>query len=113
MEDLRKRLLQIEERLVYLGWIKEDPKWGNLATLTQQLQDMRAAFYELSQENLIEKIGALEESLAFLEARCEEGLSPLERVRIVRSPLRFSLKDILENVYEEYTELVEIGRAHV
>jgi acetyl-CoA carboxylase carboxyl transferase subunit beta len=29
----------------------------------------------------------------------------MERVRIVRSPLRFSLKDILENVYEEYTEL--------
>lgn len=113
MEDLRKRLLQIEERLVYLGWIKEDPKWGNLATLTQQLQDMRAAFYELSQENLTEKIGALEESLAFLEARCEEGLSPLERVRIVRSPLRFSLKDILENVYEEYTELGGVEDANI
>jgi acetyl-CoA carboxylase carboxyl transferase subunit beta len=29
----------------------------------------------------------------------------MERVRIVRSIQRFSLKDILENVYEDYTEL--------
>ncbi len=29
----------------------------------------------------------------------------MERVRIVRNPLRFSLKDILENVYDDYTEL--------
>lgn len=29
----------------------------------------------------------------------------MERVRIVRSIQRFTLKDILENVYEDYTEL--------
>jgi acetyl-CoA carboxylase carboxyl transferase subunit beta len=29
----------------------------------------------------------------------------MERVRIVRSPQRFTLKDILENVYEDFTEL--------
>ncbi|MBW2471747.1 MAG: acetyl-CoA carboxylase carboxyl transferase subunit alpha/beta, partial [Deltaproteobacteria bacterium] len=39
------------------------------------------------------------------EERCEENLSPMERVRIVRSPQRFTLKDILENVYEDFTEL--------
>ena len=51
--------------------------------------------------------------IAFLEERCEEGLTPMERVRIVRSPLRFSLKDILENVYEEYTELGGEGEYNI
>jgi acetyl-CoA carboxylase carboxyl transferase subunit beta len=37
----------------------------------------------------------------------------MERVRIVRSPLRFSLKDILENVYEEYTELGGEGEFNI
>ncbi|ADH85167.1 acetyl-CoA carboxylase carboxyl transferase subunit alpha/beta [Desulfurivibrio alkaliphilus] len=105
MEDLRKRLLKAEERISYLGWIKEGSEWANLPALQEKLQSLRDAFYEHSHEHLAEKIGALEESLTFLESRCEETLSPMERVRIVRSPLRFSLKDILENVYEEYTEL--------
>lgn len=105
MEHLRKRLLKVEERTVYLGQIKEGPEWGNLPTLHENLKEVRDSFYDLSHEILAEKIGALEEAISFLEARCEESLSSMERVRIVRSPLRFSLKDLLENVYEEYTEL--------
>ncbi len=105
MEDLRKRLLKADERISYLAWIKEGDEWANLPALQEKLKSLRDAFYEHSHEHLAEKIGALEESLTFLEARCEESLSSMERVRIVRSPLRFSLKDMLENVYEEYTEL--------
>ncbi|MCI5144022.1 MAG: acetyl-CoA carboxylase carboxyl transferase subunit alpha/beta, partial [Candidatus Electrothrix sp. AR3] len=55
----------------------------------------------------------LEDSVRFLEERCEEGLTPMERVRIVRSPIRFSMKDILENVYEEYKELGGEGEANI
>ena len=105
MEDLRKRLLKVEERISYLGQIKEGPEWGNLPALQDNFKKLRDSFYELEHDDLAVKIGALEESVAFLEARCEETLSSMERVRIVRSPLRFSLKDLLENVYEEYTEL--------
>lgn len=105
MEHLRKRLLKVEERTVYLGQIKEGPEWGNLPALHESLKEVRDSFYDLSHETLAEKIGTLEEAISFLEFRCEESLSSMERVRIVRSPLRFSLKDLLENVYEEYTEL--------
>ena len=105
MEDLRKRLLKAEERISYLGQIKDSPDWGNLPALQEKLKSLRDAFYELSHDDLAARIGELEEELGFIEARCEESLSPMERVRIVRSPLRFSLKDLLENVYEEYTEL--------
>ena len=105
MEDLRKRLLKAEERIVYLAWIKEGVEWGNLPSLQEQFNSLRDGFYEFELETLAEKIGALEEGITFTEARCDEILSSMERVRIVRSPLRFSLKDLLENVYEEYTEL--------
>lgn len=105
MEDLRKRLLKTEERISYLAQLKEGSDWGNLAGLQEKLVSLRNKFYDLREEALSEEIRAFEDSLSFLEARCEESLSAMERVRIVRSPLRFSLKDILENVYEDYTEL--------
>jgi len=105
MEDLRKRLLKTGERISYLSQIKEGSEWGNLPGLQEKFETLRDRFYDYSEEELAEKVRSLEEALTFLEERCEENLAPMERVRIVRNPLRFSLKDILENVYEDYTEL--------
>lgn len=105
MEDLRKRLLKLEERTSYLSQIKDGVEWGNLSGLREKYVALRDKFYEYTEDQLAEEIGAVEESVSFLEARCEETLSSMDRVRIVRNPHRFSLKDILENVYEDYTEL--------
>ena len=105
MEDLRKRLLKVEERTSYLSQIKDGVEWGNLSGLREKFVTLRDRFYEYTEEQLSAEIRAFEESLSFLEARCEETLTSMDRVRIVRNPHRFSLKDILENVYEDYTEL--------
>jgi len=105
MEDLRKRLLKIEERISYLIQIKDGSEWGNLSGLREKFTRLRDRFYDFKEEEMVSEIRAFEDSLSFLEARCEETLSPMERVRIVRNPHRFTLKDILENVYEDYTEL--------
>jgi len=105
MEDLKKRLLKIEERINYLVQIKAGSEWGNLAALVETLQQFKTAFYDYTEEKLAGEIRKVEDSVAFLEDRFEENLTSMERVRIVRSPQRFSLKDILENVYEDYTEL--------
>ncbi len=105
MEDLRKRLLKTGERISYLSQIKEGSEWGNLPGLQEKFETLRDRFFDYSEEDLAEKVRSLEDALTFLEERCEENLTPMERVRIVRNPLRFSLKDILENVYEDYTEL--------
>ncbi len=105
MDDLRKKILEIESRTDYLVQIKDGGEWGNLSDFQVKIRTLKQSYYDLAEEDLLKELHALEEALCFLECRCEEGLSPLERVRIVRSPLRFTLKDILENVYEEYTEL--------
>jgi acetyl-CoA carboxylase carboxyl transferase subunit beta len=105
MEDIRKRLLKSDERITYLSQLKEGSDWGNLTGLREKFQNLRDSFYDLTEEKLSAEVRNLEEAISFLEERCEENLTSMERVRIVRSPLRFSLKDILECVYEEYTEL--------
>lgn len=105
MEDIRKRLLKCTERITYISHVKEGMEWGNLSALQEKLENIKKSFYDLAELELRRQIDTLEESISFLEQRCEENLTPMDRVRIVRSPLRFSLQDILENVYEDYTEL--------
>ncbi|MCK5194425.1 MAG: acetyl-CoA carboxylase carboxyl transferase subunit alpha/beta, partial [Desulfobulbaceae bacterium] len=105
MEDIRKQLLKASERINYLVQIKDDEEWGNLSGLQEKFENIREAFYDVPEDELRKRVRTLEESITFLEERCQEHLAPMERVRIVRSPLRFSLKDILENVYEDYSEL--------
>ncbi|MGW8287115.1 MAG: acetyl-CoA carboxylase carboxyl transferase subunit alpha/beta [Desulfobulbales bacterium] len=105
MDDLRKRLHKTEERLNYLIRVKDSSSWGNLSGFQEKYTHLKNSFYDFEEVKLSEKIHELEEALSFIEERCEENLSPMERVRIVRSPQRFTLKDILENVYEDFTEL--------
>ncbi len=105
MENLRKRLLKTEERINYLISIKDSNEWGNISGFQEKHNHLLHSYYDYSEEDLAEELRKLEDSLTFLEERCEENLTSMERARIVRSPLRFSLKDILENIYEEYTEL--------
>jgi acetyl-CoA carboxylase carboxyl transferase subunit beta len=105
MENFRKRLLKSEERVSYLQQIKQDSKGANISGLEEKLQQIKKGFYDLGESRLEEEITVLEEAISFLEKRCEENLTPMERVRIVRNPMRFTLKDILENVYDDYTEL--------
>lgn len=105
MNELLKRLYKIEERINYLIQVKDFTNWGNLFGFQETCTTLKQNPYEYSEEQFRVEIRKLDESISFLEERAEEQLTPMERVRIVRTIERFSLKDILENVYEDYTEL--------
>ncbi len=105
MKELVKQLLKIEERINYLLQIKDYSNWGNLDGFKKNCDELKRTVYDHTEEEFSAAIRNLNESITFLEERAEEHLTPMERVRIVRSIQRFSLKDILENVYEDYTEL--------
>ncbi len=105
MQEIRKRLTKIEERLNYISQVKGSEKWGNVDSVLQRFVAVRDAIFDISTDKMATKIHTLEDEISFLEERAEESLTGMDRVRIVRSPLRFSLKDILENVYDDYTEL--------
>jgi acetyl-CoA carboxylase carboxyl transferase subunit beta len=113
MKELLKQLLKIEERINYLLQVKDFSNWGNLDGFKKNCDQLKLNIYEHTEEKLSAEIRKLNESISFLEERAEEHLTPMERVRIVRSIQRFSLKDILENVYEDYTELGGEGDANV
>jgi acetyl-CoA carboxylase carboxyl transferase subunit beta len=105
MKELLKKLVKIEERINYLLQIKDYSNWGNLDGFKKNCDQLKHNVYDYTEPQLDTEIRKLDESISFLEERAEENLTPMERVRIVRSVQRFSLKDILENVYEDYTEL--------
>lgn len=113
MKELLKQLLKIEERINYLLQVKDYSNWGNLDGFKKNCDQLKLTVYDHTEDKLSAEIRKLNESISFLEERAEEHLSPMERVRIVRSIQRFSLKDILENVYEDYTELGGEGDANV
>lgn len=105
MQEIRKRLLKIDERITYLIQVKGSAAWSNVDSLQERFGAVRDSIFDLSHDALNTKINGLEDELTFLEERGEESLTSMDRVRIVRSPLRFSLKDLLENIYDDYTEL--------
>jgi len=105
MKEQLKQLQNIEERIDYLIQIKDYSNWGNLDGFKEKSQKLKQTVYDFDEEELSAEIRKLNDSICFLEERAEEQLTPMERVRIVRSIQRFSLKDILENVYNDYTEL--------
>ena len=105
MNELLQQLQKIEERISYLLQIKDYSSWGNLDGLKATCERLKQTMYDYSVERMRGEIRKISDSIGFLEERAEEHLTPMERVRIVRSAQRFSLKDILENVYEDYTEL--------
>ncbi len=113
MNEQLKQLQKIEERINYLLQIKDYTNWGNLEGFKATCDQLKQTVYDHTEEQILGEIRKLNESISFLEERAEEHLSPMERVRIVRSIQRFSLKDILENVYEDYTELGGEGDANV
>ena len=113
MKEQLKKLLKLEERINYLIQIKDFSSWGNLTGFKETCEQLKQTVYDHTEEQLLQEIGKLDDSISFLEERAEEQLTPMERVRIVRNAMRFSLKDILENVYEDYTELGGAGDANI
>ncbi len=113
MNDLVKQLHTLEQRISYISHIKESDSWGNLAGFKNDCEQLKESIYDTEKDVFQLALDKIENGISFLEARCEEDLTAIERVRIVRNPMRFSLKDILENVYEEYTELGGEGETNV
>jgi len=92
MNEQLKQLHKIEERINYLLQVKDFTSWGNLDGFKSTCDRLKQTVYDHTVEELSGEIRKLDESISFLEERAEEQLTPMERVRIVRSAQRFSLE---------------------
>ena len=105
MTQTEKQILDLTERLRYIEDIFGNRENANIALLRSKLNDFKASQPELSTGQLSRQIASLSNLFDFLENKLEKELTPMDKVRIVRHPQRICLKDILENVYDNYTEI--------
>ena len=103
--DSEKRLLELDNRLSYLRDIFGETENSNISLLQAKLAAFQSALPTLSEKETAAQVHALEDLFSFLEKKLEKSLTPMDRVRIVRHPMRICLKDILEHVYDNYTEI--------
>ena len=113
MADSGKLLNQFADRISFLVDIKGNSEWANLNELLERVQGLSQSLYDIAEAQLFETIDQIEDRIAFLEDRVAEKLSPAEIVNVVRNPQHSSLIDILENVYDSYTELGGEGDCNI
>ncbi|QJA05464.1 acetyl-CoA carboxylase carboxyl transferase subunit alpha/beta [Thermosulfurimonas marina] len=112
MSELYRELTDLWERALYLRDIKGED-FESLAEVMAHLEDLRNRFYEEPSGVLRERLLSLRSKLEELEDLAARTLTPYEIVKIVRHPQRFTLLDILENVYDSYTELGGEGEINI
>ncbi|GAB1411096.1 acetyl-CoA carboxylase carboxyl transferase subunit alpha/beta [Desulfovibrionales bacterium] len=103
--DIEKRIQELRDRLKYVQDIFGPTENTNVTMLEAKLGEYIAREPGLSKQDATRQLETLEELYRFLERKLERELSAMNKVRIVRHPQRICLKDILENVYDNYTEI--------
>jgi acetyl-CoA carboxylase carboxyl transferase subunit beta len=103
--DIEKRTQILTERLRYIQDIFGHKENVNIKLLESKLKEFSLKERELGVPDKVRFLTSLEDLFGFLEKKLERDLTPMDKVRIVRHPQRICLKDILENVYDNYTEI--------
>ena len=103
--DIDKGIQELSARLRYIGDIFGFRGSDNYKLLSAKLTDFLDQQAWLDSTERQARFVQLAELFGFLESRLEEEMTPMDRVRIVRHPQRVCLSDILENVYDNYTEI--------
>jgi len=103
--NIEKRMYALAERLQYMRDIFAGIPHENLDLLENKLNEYRERQTWDNQVDPSADISNLEDLFVFVERKLEPHLSPMDKVRIVRHPQRICLRDILENVYDNFTEI--------
>ena len=103
--NIEKRIQSLRDRLSYLQDIFAGKHGDNANLLHERLETFteRARWGQLDDPH--SEMASLEDLFAYVEKRLEECITPMDKVRIVRHPQRICLRDILENVYDNFTEV--------
>ncbi|MBQ7738314.1 MAG: acetyl-CoA carboxylase carboxyl transferase subunit alpha/beta, partial [Desulfovibrionaceae bacterium] len=103
--NIEKRLQALQERLVYLKDIFAGKHADSATLLEERLSSLSHRLVQGLVFDPYTDIASLEDLFVYVEGRLDATITPMDRVRIVRHPQRICLKDILENVYDTYTEV--------
>ncbi|MDR2502957.1 MAG: acetyl-CoA carboxylase carboxyl transferase subunit alpha/beta [Deltaproteobacteria bacterium] len=107
--DTDKKLQQIMEQHNYMRDILAGKNNENLRLLSSRVEELQSRLPALNPEERRAAVDALADLFSFVEKKLEAELTPMDKAHIVRHPQRVCLRDILENVYDNYTEIGSMG----
>lgn len=102
---VEKKLTELLERVNYARDILGNKARPELDAFAKEIAEFPAKHMNHSDDHVEKAALSLEKRLATMESAIDAQLSAMDKVRIVRHPQRVCLKDILENVYDNYTEI--------
>lgn len=103
--ELSKKIQQLAERLNYIRDIFNGKHQDEINLLSKRLDEFTANIDRYERHEAEQSIKDVEDLFLFMEEKFEAKLTAMDKVRIVRHPHRICLRDILENVYDNYTEI--------
>ncbi|MFV0350051.1 MAG: carboxyl transferase domain-containing protein [Halodesulfovibrio sp.] len=103
--DIDKKIQHLAERLSYIKDVFGDKQTENVRLLETRLEEFVQREQALPNKDKIAAVATVEDLFSFVEKKLEVELTPMDKVRIVRHSQRICLRDILENVYDNYTEI--------
>ena len=111
--DMDRRIQDLRDRMTYIRDIFGPRQDDSIRLLDARLGEMLERESGTPGSVSGEELSRLEDLFAFSERKLDTLLTPMDRVRIVRHPQRICLKDILENVYDNYTEIGGRGEFNI
>ena len=103
--EWEKQLHQLADRLTYIKDIFPGKHEEEISELETRHAAARERLAACTADEAQAEMAALEDLFFRTECKLEDKLTPMDKVRIVRHPQRVCLRDILENVYDNYTEI--------
>ncbi|MGL4722211.1 MAG: acetyl-CoA carboxylase carboxyl transferase subunit alpha/beta [Desulfovibrionaceae bacterium] len=103
MENVKK-LQELSSRLEYIKDIFLEERQGTIIVLEKTYQEVKN-LVDISAPDVKAYLERADQIFTTTERQLDEVLSAMNKVRIVRHSQRVCLRDILENVYDNYTEI--------
>ena len=103
--NIDKKLSALTTRIQYTREILGNKSRPELEAFATEIEGFPEKFRDADEDRVLRAFEALDHRLSTLETAMDAQLTAMDKVRIVRHPQRLCLKDILENVYDNYTEI--------
>lgn len=103
--NIDKKLNELLERVNYTREILGNKSRPELDAFAKEIGEFPSKQKDSTEKVAIRAVESLENRLSTMESAIDAQLTAMDKVRIVRHPQRACLKDILENVYDNYTEI--------
>ena len=103
--NIEKRIQNLRDRLTYLVEIFAGKHKDNADLLEEKLTAFATRVRTGTVEDPYAELATVEDLFNYVERRLEGSITPMDKVRIVRHSQRICLRDILENVYDNFTEV--------